>query len=113
MKIINRPRGTGKTTQLIYLSEVNRIPIVSKDPKYIIDLAKRMGCDIPEPISMTKYVNSSFSRGCAYDSKYYIDDLECIIDFILPNVEAVTTSIGKEKLDCTAPTVISEEVIIT
>lgn len=102
MKIINRPRGTGKTTQLIYLSEVNRIPIVTREPNYIIDLAKRMGCDIPEPISITKYVNSSFSRGCAYDSqksKYYIDDIECIIDFLLPNVEAATTSIGQGEVE--------------
>lgn len=97
MKIINRPRGTGKTTQLIYLSEVNRIPIVTHEPNYIIDLAKRMGCDIPEPIAITKYIGLTYGRN--YDNrqqKFYIDDLECVLPCLFPNAEVVTTSIGKE-----------------
>lgn len=92
MKIINRPRGTGKTTQLIYLSEVSRIPIVSRNPNYIIDMAKKLGCDIPAPVSIEKFIQSLSGRGYTYGTpKYFIDDLENI----LPNVEVVTVSISK------------------
>lgn len=99
MKIINRSRVTGKTTQLIYASEANEIPIVTHNPKYIIDLAKKLGCNIPEPISIDKYIRSyAGNTRLSRFPRYYVDDLECIIDFILPNVDAVTTSIGKENV---------------
>lgn len=97
MTIINRPRGTGKTTQLIYLSEINRIPIVSRNPDYIIDMAKKMGCNIPSPIAITKYIGLTYGRNFNdRPQKFYIDDLECVLDCLFPNVDVITTSIGKE-----------------
>ena len=41
MKLIIKDRGMGKTTQLIHISEVTGYPIAA---------AKKLGCNIPEPI---------------------------------------------------------------
>lgn len=51
-------RSEGKTTKLIYTSEVTRFPIVthSKDSVNNIKLlAQKLGCDIPEPLSLNEY----------------------------------------------------------
>ena len=93
MKIINRPRGTGKTTQLIYLSECTGVPIVSHNPDFVKTLAEKMGCKIPEPINIDKFSHELLGNV----RSYYIDDLEAILPYILPNVPIVTTSLGKEK----------------
>ena len=92
MKIINRPRGTGKTTQLIYLSECTGVPIVSYNPEYIIALANKMGCKIPKPLNV-----SEFSRELGGVRNYYIDDLDTVLPYILVNVPIATTSWGMEK----------------
>lgn len=52
--IINLPRCGGKTTALVYASAVDKVPILclnKQNKKYIEDLAKRLGLDIPEPLT--------------------------------------------------------------
>lgn len=54
MKVFDLPRGARKSTRMIYASEFHNVPILcaknSKD--YLIDMAKRNGINIPEPISI-------------------------------------------------------------
>lgn len=38
MKIYNLPRGSGKTTRLLYISDYNKIPILSA--KYMSEVTK-------------------------------------------------------------------------
>lgn len=55
MKLLIKERGTCKTTGLIYASEATGCPIVTSskiNACYIIDNAKQMGCDIPDPITV-------------------------------------------------------------
>lgn len=57
MRIINRPRGTGKTIQLIHASEIMQCPIIcgtELSKQYIKNRANELGCDIPEPINIVK-----------------------------------------------------------
>lgn len=52
--IINLPRCGGKTTALVYASAVDKVPILclnKQNKKYIEDLAKKLGLDIPEPLT--------------------------------------------------------------
>ena len=54
MKVYNQPRGSGKTTRLIYESAMKQIPILCTDwlrAGFIKESAKEMGLSIPEPIS--------------------------------------------------------------
>lgn len=53
MILYNIPRGTGKTTRLIYLSEYLQVPILTRDyggARYIQGLAEAMMVQIPPPI---------------------------------------------------------------
>lgn len=58
MKLINKSRGTGKTTQLIYVSAITGFKIIVPNAamaKYVEELAKKMGLKIPQPISYVEY----------------------------------------------------------
>lgn len=60
MKLINKSRGTGKTTQLIYASAITGFRIITStrnSAKYIEGMAKTMGLKIPEPMSDVEYRN--------------------------------------------------------
>ena len=59
MKIYSAERGVGKTTTLIKESaKTGAIIVVGVYPmaNYIMGLAKRLNLDIPEPITVTKYL---------------------------------------------------------
>lgn len=60
MKLINKSRGTGKTTQLIYASAVTGFRIIAPNhamAKHIEEMAKNMGLKIPKPMSDVEYRN--------------------------------------------------------
>lgn len=62
MKIINLPRGYGKTTRLLYASEFNNIPILcaNKNSKQVLlDNAKMLNLKIPEPITPSEIITGS------------------------------------------------------
>lgn len=53
MNLINKPRGSGKTTQLIFTSVTVGYPIVCHNiamVEQIKYMADKLGCDIPEPV---------------------------------------------------------------
>lgn len=61
MKIINKPRRTGKTTQLIYTSATTGFPIIvsNKDQaRNVSHLAEEMKINIPTPMTVAEYRGS-------------------------------------------------------
>lgn len=60
MRIINKSRGTGKTTQLIYASAITGFRIIAPNhamAKHIEKMAKDMGIKILPPMSDVEYRN--------------------------------------------------------
>ncbi len=60
MKLINKSRQTGKTTQLIYASAITGFRIIAPDyamASRIEKMAKDMGLKIPQPMSDIEYRN--------------------------------------------------------
>lgn len=60
MRIINKSRGTGKTTQLIYASAITGFRIIAPNhamAKHIEEMAKNMGFKILPPMSDVEYRN--------------------------------------------------------
>ena len=58
MKLINKSRGTGKTTQLIYASAITGFRIIAPNAhmaKHIEEMAKDMGVKILPPMSDIEY----------------------------------------------------------
>lgn len=56
MKIYNLPRGSGKTTRLLYISDYNKIPILCANinsKNLIRQMAYKQGLNIPEPICVS------------------------------------------------------------
>lgn len=83
MRYLIKGRQQGKTHKLIIASEVTGYPILVSDEKrrrFIIDMAKEMGCHIPEPVNYEKRMR--FSDG-HYNEKILIDDAEKIIESAL------------------------------
>lgn len=61
IKILNKHRGWGKTTQLIYSSEVTGYPIIVKNrysKSIIISKALELKCNIPQPITVDEFINN-------------------------------------------------------
>lgn len=81
MKLIVRGRGQGKTARLIYTSEVTGIPIATfskKNIEYIKDMAERMGCDIPEPVTYHDLASNCHLGSTRYDN-VLADDVDSVI----------------------------------
>lgn len=63
MKLINKSRGTGKTTQLIYASAITGFRIIAPNhamAKHIEKMAKDMGFKILPPMSDVEYRNRKY-----------------------------------------------------
>lgn len=77
MRIINKSRGTGKTTQIIYASAVTGFRIITPNhamAKHIEEMAKNIGLKIPQPMSHVEYRNG---RGFQHNHEpILIDDLQ-------------------------------------
>ncbi len=81
MKLIVKGRGSGKTTRLIYASEVTGIPIATStrvNAEHIKDMAERMGCNIPEPTTYRDLASNCYLGSTKYDS-VLADDVDSII----------------------------------
>lgn len=84
MKLLVKDRGTGKTTGLIYTSEATGYPIVTSSKiqaHYIKDNAEKMGCLIPEPLTVEEVRSSHVLRG--RDNKILFDNVETILSAAL------------------------------
>ena len=88
MKIINLGRQQGKTTRLLYASEMQNIPILC--PAYphkqsLMYMAKELGLNIPEPI----YVGELFRGSCAANKRYkdvLVDEAPWVLQMLLRNI---------------------------
>lgn len=94
MKIINIPRGQGKTTRLLYASEFNNIPILCAtytQKGYLKDRAKELGLEIPEPVTVDE-ITSGKIRG--KEEKYreiFVDDMHWVFHNFLNHFRLQTS----------------------
>lgn len=85
LKILQKERGKGKSTGLIYTSEITGYRILcytQKHCNYLKDMAKELGIIIPEPMTIREYKNL---KGMPTDCGIMIDDLDQCLDEILNN----------------------------
>lgn len=103
MKILIKDRGTSKTTGLIYASEATDYPIVTSSKiqaHYIKDNAAKMGCIIPEPLTVEDVRSRNVLRSGA---NILFDNIETILEVALnsylnANIVCATMSdVEKEK----------------
>lgn len=101
MKIIYKPRGKGKTTQLLYSSDTTRIPILvatESQKGYLISEAQRLELNIPQPLSVTDIINGK-QRGSRGES-CYVDNAEIVLSSLISmKVAALTLSDEEEKVN--------------
>lgn len=79
MKLIDRERGSGKTTKLIYTSEMTGYPIVTKNAHsvdYIQKQAQELGAKIPKPMTVKEILSI---RGIRFE-KILLDEGFSIIE---------------------------------
>ena len=96
IEVICKPRGGGKTYDLIMESAKAGTPILTPyNPNYIINLSRKMGVNIPQPITFNEYrrfrENGSLSVHRTWNGKLLIDEIDEFLNKILDaNVEKVT-----------------------
>ena len=97
MKVIHKPRKTGKTTELIKIASQEGGIIVchSRDEAYRISkTAEEIGEQILFPITYDEYLNGSF---CGKNIEaFYIDNVELLLSRIARGVPVNAISINKE-----------------
>lgn len=102
MKLLIKPRASGKTTGLIYTSEATGYPIVTNSKitaNYIKEQAKEMNCDIPDPITVND-IHSGI--GLPSDANILFDNVETILKdalnyYLGANVVCATMSSPEKK----------------
>lgn len=93
MKILKMDRGAGKTFYLIRLSAILDSPILcatEQSKKYILDKAKEMWLEIPEPIVVNKGNFEIVMRERKAD--LLIDDLELVLKGLFGNNVIIATT---------------------
>ena len=97
VKVICRPRGAGKTTELIKLSAKNHLYIVCKDMKEtgrIAGVARNMDLQIPFPITFQEFIDGRF---CPKGIKgFYIDNVEDLLSALARGVPVEAFSVTRE-----------------
>lgn len=90
MKKIIKDRGTGKTTELILLSNKKQIPILTMhrdSARNIEDRAKQMGVEIPTPIFTIDYNRYKGRK----NNKVLVDEIDLVLAALLGvQIEAYT-----------------------
>ena len=84
MRIVNRGRGTGKTTSFIYTSYVMGYPILTflrKNISIIQSTASQLGLTIPEPICIEDVLSGKFVGGIP--SEVLVDDSLMVLNTAL------------------------------
>nr|DAJ41482.1 MAG TPA: Cobinamide kinase / cobinamide phosphate guanyltransferase [Caudoviricetes sp.] len=93
MKILRMDRGSGKTFHLIKLSAILDSPIIcatEQSKKYILDKAKEMALEIPEPIVVNRINFDLVMRG--RKENLLIDDLELVLKGLFGSDVVVATT---------------------
>ena len=93
MKKIIKPRGAGKTTELIKLSHDTWTYILvtnAKRQKEVFSMARKIGIDIPNPVTVDDYMRTQFKG--SYIKNILIDDAEDVLKCFLSrvNIDAIT-----------------------
>lgn len=86
MKIINLPRGGGKTTRLLYASEFNDAPIICSthaQKQHLIDTANTLGLNIPEPIVISEITSGKFRGNNVMDKDILVDEAHWVLQALL------------------------------
>ena len=89
MKIINLPRGNGKTTRLLYASEFNNIPILcasQTSKQHLLDTAKRLKLNIPEPIAPSDVTMGGVFKTSMKDQDILVDEAPMVLQSLLSNL---------------------------
>ena len=96
MKVINSPRRSGKTTHAIKTSAETGATIVTYNEvmaRLTEDQGKRLGYDIPKPISIIQYLNMKSKP----PKNIIIDELELVLSRIVGSrIELVTITKEEE-----------------
>ena len=101
MKIINLSRGQGKTTRLLYASEWNDVPILcatESNKKHLIDTAKRLGLNFPEPIAVTDLTHNTIRGSDLAKKDLFVDEAPWVLQSLLNSmgmmggIKAITLS---------------------
>ena len=98
MQIVGGKRYCGKTTELIRISNINKIPIIVVDNKrkeIVIHAAKELGLEIPIPMTYKEY------KPGIREHRILIDDLEDILMdmFKCSRIVEITTSMPFKPLE--------------
>jgi hypothetical protein len=98
MKVIHKPRQTGKTTELIEIAsqEGGYIVCHNREEAYkILKTAEEIGKQIPFPITYDEYLNGSF---CGKNIEaFYIDNVELLLSMIARGVPVNAISVNNEE----------------
>lgn len=96
MKIINKVRGSDKTTSLIYTSYTIGYPIIAADEqrrRNILCMARELGIDVRvETVGMWDKLGSKYYSG----TKVLLDDVDVILEQVLSSFFG-----GREIVACT------------
>lgn len=95
MKIYSAERGVGKTTALIKESAKTGAIIVVASywrVNHTVGLAKRLGLDIPKPITVTNYLERLVCGGLNREQKYLVDELQIMLSQM--NVETAPVDVN-------------------
>lgn len=105
MNITIGGRGSGRTTELIKACAADKGSVIvcpnHSMKLYIVDMAKRMGMDIPEPITFEAFVRGNPYAFGKRPTGYYIDNLDL----------ALSACAGAPVKDATFEAVLPENVL--
>lgn len=104
MNLLIKDRASEKTTGLIYASEATQYPIVTFNRQsidYIKEMAKDMGCLIPEPLCIGDFIGDS-ARGRRPPDNILLDEAGMVIS------DALNTYLGTNVVAATMTDSIRE-----
>lgn len=86
MRVINKGRGKGKTTGLLYTSSIMNIPILTfnrENCDILKQNADRLGFEIPEPIAVTDLYRAEGKIRTLNTNDVLVDETLTILENIL------------------------------
>ena len=102
-EVICKGRGQGKTYDLVMESARTGYPIITPNrTDYILDLARRIGVSIPEPMSMKQFEtyknNGSLMNSRNWKGKVLVDEFDYILESLL-GIKVGTVTCTPDSLD--------------
>lgn len=92
MDWIIKPRGYGKTADLIHLAAENDIPILTAtNPEYILNLAKSKGYNITVFTIHDLKTNKQRDK---HIKEVYIDEVDAVLNILLNSDFRITAKLG-------------------